>query len=356
MILVFSGLGLAILVYRLGLRPAKKATAPLAAWPRVSIIVPARDEQKNLPALLPSLKVLDYPNFEIVVVDDSSADRTAEVAQSFGVLVVSAGPKPEGWVGKSWACARGANEASGELLLFTDADTIHSPSSLKTATALLRNQDAGLLSAPPFHLAPTRWEKVIGLFQLFPLILTAYRHSPKPNRKYSIGQYLLFDREVYERIGGHTALASSLTEDIDLGQAVLEANERFVVHPAADLYSVRMFESFDGFTKGWTRLLRLGMGKSNVQSVVELLLVLHLFVGPNSGWLALLPLAGAAFLLYRQRHFGSFSAWGAIFFPVSIVLFTALSLLAVFARLLNRPIEWRSRSYDSPRSDRSLSA
>ena len=108
---------------------------------------------------------------------------------------------------------------------------------------------------------------------------------------------------------------------------------------------MRMFESFEAFTKGWARLLRLGMGNSNIQSVVELLLVLQLFVGPKSPASAMLALAGVAFLLYLQRHFGEFSPWGAVFYPLSIALFTGLSAIAVVARVTGQPVVWRSREY-----------
>lgn len=351
----FSALGLAVLIHRLGFRSKteREPVAMPASWPKVSIIVPARNEEENLGDLLPSLARLDYPDYEILVVDDSSSDRTVEIALKLGATVIAAGPKPPGWVGKNWACARGASNASGDLLLFTDADTVHADDGLKRAVAKLRSSKAGLLSAPPYHSTVEWWEKGLGLFQLLPLILTAYRQPPKSDRKYSIGQYLLFTREAYAKIGGHEALAGSLTEDIDLGRAVLERGSHLVVHPEADLYSVRMFDGFDAFARGWTRLLRLGMGKSDVQSVVELLLVFQLFIGPNSALGAALLLAGVTFLLYRQRHFGDFASWGALLFPFSIMLFTGLSMMAIAARLRGKPIEWRARLYDPVHETRS---
>jgi 4,4'-diaponeurosporenoate glycosyltransferase len=344
MSLLFSALGLAVLVYRLGWRRADVPMAP-DDGPSVSIVVPARNEEENLKTLLPSLLALSYREKEIVVVDDGSTDGTAQVATSLGVPVVLAGPKPEGWVGKNWACARGAEITGGELVLFTDADTSHSIDGLSRAVAHLKATRAQLLTSPPFHLSPTWWEKGLGLFQMLPLVLTAFRNEPRPSRKYSIGQYLLFDRICYETIGGHTALKASLTEDIDLGRAVVETGHKLVVYEDASLYSVRMFEDFESFTRGWSRLLRLGMAKSNVVSVVELLLVIQLFVGPNSAPGAALKVAAVGFLIYRQRHFGDFSFIGAIFYPFSLALFTGLSVAALVARVSGAPVVWRERAY-----------
>ncbi|MEK7355550.1 MAG: glycosyltransferase family A protein, partial [Bdellovibrionota bacterium] len=158
MSLVLSAFGLAVLIYRLGFKSSGHLdVAANLEMPHVTIVVPARDEEENLTTLLPSLKALDYANFDVVVVDDGSTDKTMDVASTFGVTVIEAGPKPTGWVGKNWACARGAEIAKGDFILFTDADTRHRKDSLTKVVAFARSRHAGLVTAPPFHLAPTWW-------------------------------------------------------------------------------------------------------------------------------------------------------------------------------------------------------
>lgn len=352
--LFFAGLGLFFLIYRLGFRNRKNSQERKpVSWPFVSIVIPARNEEKNLKSLLPSLLNLDYPKFEVIVVDDQSTDQTAFVARQFDIQVFNCPPKPAGWSGKNWACSQGATLAKGELLLFTDADTIHLPSSLQMTVQALLQSDAQLLTVPPFHDCPTWWEKLLGLFHLLPLLITAFRHQPRLHRLYSIGQYLLFTREAYLKVGGHQSVSTSIVEDMDLAQKVLQSGMKFEVFNSAGIYRVRMFDSFISFCQGWKRLFRLGLDRSHWRSHFELILVLSLFLGLGNFFFQnelhlealILLLSGISFTAYRQRHFGEFSVWGAVLYPVSLSLFTGLSILAFTETVLQKPIAWRSRTY-----------
>ena len=185
------------------------------SWPRISIIVPARDEAPNLPRLLASLRALDPAPAEIIVVDDHSTDGTGDLARAAGALVISPPPLPAGWLGKAWACHAGAAAATGELLLFTDADTAHGPASLGDAVAALDAERADLLSAVPTHRAVSWWERFQGVFQLLLLIACrAGAASDRGRRRFSIGQYLLFRRDAYDQAGGHAAVRGEIAEDL----------------------------------------------------------------------------------------------------------------------------------------------
>jgi len=231
-----------------------------ATWPRVSVVVPARDEAARLPALLRSLATLDYPDYDVIVVDDESGDGTAALAAGAGARVVRGTPLPTGWTGKSHACAQGADVADGALLLFTDADTMHEPASLRAAVAYLEREDLGALSLITGQRCETFFERLLlptAYAMLFagvsPRRVNRRRHaSPLAN-----GQYILCRRAAYERAGGHAAVRGSIIEDAALARALSRAGIRYRLCRAEGLVSVRMYgglgELWAGFRKNAAR-------------------------------------------------------------------------------------------------------
>ncbi|MCB9562589.1 MAG: glycosyltransferase [Kofleriaceae bacterium] len=343
--------GVAVWTWRLGQlraaatpRAGADAGASADAAPRVSIIVPARDEADNLPALLASLRRLDPPAHEVIVVDDGSTDATAAIARAAGATVIATTPLPAGWTGKPWACHAGAAAATGDLLLFTDADTAHAPWSLAAAVAELRAQDAGLLSVVPTHRSPSWWERMQGAFQLLLLIATrAGARGVRGSRRFSIGQYLLFRRDVYDRIGGHASVRGRLAEDLALARRVDDAGLGYAVAHAPGLVEVRMYpEGPRAFWRGWRRSFRDGLTSAGGGGTLEVVAVI--------GWLLGVPLAAAvavaagapalaatwaalglltaAEVARRQRAVGPLPAWGALAFPVAALVFVAVSAAA----------------------------
>ena len=345
MTVYLSVAGLLVLLYRL--QPWRRLQPPLTSRePFVSIIVPSRNEEKNLPPLLTSLESLDYKRYEVIVVDDNSTDQTFAVASGYQFAnVVRAPAKPDGWAGKNWACWQGAGIAKGELLLFTDADTVHARDSLRKAVAAFEAERAEIMSAPPFHECRNFWEKLLGAFHLFPLIVTSYRQKPSSERLFAIGQYLMFTSESYRALYGHSAVKASLAEDIDLAHLWRHQGCRYLVYPYSGLYSVQMFGSFREFWNGWRRLLRLGLGRSHIGSIMEIAVVLHCLsfgFGTGGAWPFFI---GLLIVAWTQRQTGRFALVGALASPISCFLFIALSLAAVVDRVFNKQIVWRGRAY-----------
>lgn len=238
---------------------------------QVSVIVPARNEEASLADCLQSLVSQTGVCFEIIVVDDHSTDRTRAIAISLPeVLVVDAGPLPEGWTGKNNAVTAGAREARGEWLLFTDADTIHLPGSLAAALREAQEDEAELLSYSPEQIAVTFWEMAT-----LPVVFTelARRYSPAkvsdPASPIAAanGQYILIRREKYEAVGGHAAVAGDILEDVALARAVKTSGRKIRFRYAADRVRTRMYRNYQQLRDGWTKNLVL------------------LF--PNPGWLAM---------------------------------------------------------------------
>jgi cellulose synthase/poly-beta-1,6-N-acetylglucosamine synthase-like glycosyltransferase len=321
----------------------------------VSVIVPARNEEANLERLLSSLVKIENIQIEIIVVDDESSDRTAEIAKAFAqahtyVKLVAGMPRPEFWTGKNWACHQGFLKAQGQFLLFTDADTEHLPDSLELALSSLRNRRLDLLSAVPYHRCEKFWEKVLGPFQLMTLISTAAFSTPQPKRLFAIGQYLLFTREGYLRQGGHERISRMLCDDLELAIECMAFDGRYaVIEPK--VFEVRMFSRFSDFLRGWRRIFRLGFKRSNFIAGVEIYLVIALLTSSMRFFSASLPavllmLAGAAYLGWLQKRFGSFSILGAVLFPWSLAVFITITLLAIYDSIQGRAYHWRDRSYE----------
>lgn len=338
--------GVVVLFWRTA-RGRAPVAAPPEALSRVSIIVPARNEERNLGRLLDSLSRLDYPFTEIIVVDDHSTDRTAEIARGHGVRLVSAPPLPSGWNGKNWACHHGAAAATGDFLLFTDADTRHRPDGLARALAYFQSERADLISALPYHLAETRWERMLGSFHALLLVATS-PGAPRPARLFAVGQYLLFSRASYDHLGGHAAIRRQYPDDLALANHCLDVGGRFSVYRRAPLFDVRMYHDFADFRQGWRRNFLAGLHRSHPLAVVEVVLAVFAFLG--GGRLHTLAGAGAALgaavcVLIRQGRWGQLSPWGVLLTPLSIGLYSWITVLAVKDRFTGNVLRWKDRNY-----------
>lgn len=367
--LVLAALGASVFVLRLGhLRQRNRgsSSAPLQAGggqparrkrASVSIIIPARNEERNLPILLGSLAKLELVPHEIIVVDDHSGDATGELARLFGARVVVPGPLGERFIGKTWACLCGAEAASGDLLLFTDADTWHAPDSLTASVAELEKTGAAMLSLVPTHRCKQPWERLQGVFQL--LLLIATRAGAPRDQSYANGQYLLFRRDAYEALSGHRAVSPFIAEDLAFVRAARARGLPVRVLLAAGALSVRMYpEGFGAFFAGWRRNFREGMRNGGLRTGLEMTAVMAWLVGTplcgllelqagrlSAAWLWLCVYLVTCFLVAReQRALGAFGVLSALLYPVFTLVFVAVSLVASVDALRGAPIKWRGRS------------
>jgi len=234
-----------------------------AQRPTVSVIIPARNEEACLADCLQSLVAQSGLSFEIIVVDDHSTDRTRETAQSFPeekVRVILAPPLPAGWTGKNNAVTRGARQARGEWLLFTDADTVHLPGSLARAVAEAQENHADLLSYSPEQIAVTFWEMATlpvvfaELARQYPPSVVSDPGSPVAAAN---GQFILVRREAYEAVGGHVAIAGDILEDVALARAVKRSGRKIRFRYAPDAVRTRMYRNYRELRDGWTKNLAL---------------------------------------------------------------------------------------------------
>jgi glycosyltransferase involved in cell wall biosynthesis len=330
----------------------------------VSIIVPARNEEASLAACLESLVVQTGVSFEIIVVNDHSTDRTAEIARSFIgahiVKVIDAPVLPEGWIGKNFALFTGAKQATGSWLLFTDADTVHLPGSLTKALAEAEKNSAQMLSYSPEQEVQTFWEKA-----LMPVVFAelASRFHPKdisdPSKSAAAanGQYILITREAYDAIGGHAAVASDILEDVALARLVKSHGYRIFFRYSADAVRTRMYRSFSQIREGWTKnlflLFRADTRKLAALRLAEFLLVFAGIAGTILFALHSLQTAAALSavlslvlcFLFLQRIRKAHFHWTAnlcAFFGLPL-----FSYLLLHSALLHKrgKIQWKGRIY-----------
>jgi chlorobactene glucosyltransferase len=236
--------------------------APPLVLPKVSILVPARDEERNIAACIRSLLAQDYPAFEVLALDDRSSDATRsildQIASTHPQLKILAGlPLPEGRLGKNWACDQLSRQATGELLLFTDADTRHQPQMLRAAVTALLGEHADLLTGFPRQDVQSWGERLLVPFFswvsfCFTPLWLAYRLRV-PVLSNAVGQMMLFRSKAYQAIGGHAGVGTSIIEDLKMARRIKATGLRWRVVHISDLVACRMYhgsqEAFDGFGK-----------------------------------------------------------------------------------------------------------
>lgn len=325
-------------------------------------MVPARDEEASLGACLESLVRQAGVDFEILVVDDGSTDRTRAIAESFaGVRVLAAGALPPGWSGKSNALVAGVRQARGGWLLFTDADTVHLPGSLARSLKEAQEHGAALLSYSPAQEVHGFWQHAF-MPLVFSDLARTYRplevNDPASPVAAANGQYLLVERSAYEAVGGHAAVAQTLLEDVALARAFKRAGYRLRFRYGGDAVRTRMYRSFRQMCEGWSKNLALlfaAVGLAVRRGLEFLWIAGGLALGVWSAAagerkLAALALAAASMgwlmLLRRVRraHFG----WGANLAAVAgLPVFALLLLRSALSTRWRGKVVWKGRTYAS---------
>jgi chlorobactene glucosyltransferase len=261
-LIIFQGIILVIILWNMRLtRLIRKDPLPDLP-PSVSILVPARDEEDNIRACIESLLVQEYPDYEVLALDDQSTDQTSDILHEIAhqhprLKILDGQPNPAGHPGKNWACTQLARQARGDILFFTDADTVHEPLTLATAVAGMEANKADLLTGYPRQIVKTWGERLLVPFfswiilAFFPLGL-AYRLK-SPIFTNAVGQMILIKSDVYRSIGGHEAVNSSIVDDLSLARRIHQSGYRWRVIHAADLITCRMYrtsrQALEGFSK-----------------------------------------------------------------------------------------------------------
>ena len=352
--------------------------SPLLAAPalRLSVIIPARNEAVSLPACLVSLLAQSEPGFalgaewELLIVDDHSTDSTRAIAEEAtaahsGVLILSAPPLDlgphRGFTGKTNACWAAAQRARGQWLLFTDADTIHSPGNLSRAIHEAEKYHAALLSYSPRQIVTGFWQRV-----LMPLVFSELA-SVYPPRQVSDpasplaaanGQFLLVERDAYFSVGGHRAVGREVLEDVALARAIKRARLGLRFRYAPEALATRMYRTLSEMIEGWTKNLAL-LFPSPILLALWRVLDLLLFFGLPIVALALAHAArpmwqpAVVWILWLRTLFRFYSRVARSHFPAAdiafsilgVPLFVWLLLRSTLHTRLRKSVAWKGRTY-----------
>lgn len=370
-LIFFQSVILLVILSNLYIMHRSRQHAPSDAYPPVSILIPARNEAEKITRCINSLLDQDYPVFEVLVLDDQSSDATPAILEKMAATnprlrLLAGQPLPDGWLGKNWACTQLADQAQGELLLFTDADTYYQPHALCALVDALTGEKADLLTGFPCQEMGSWGERLMVPFfswaflSFIPLFLA---HRMKlPFLSSAVGQMLLFRRAAYQAIGGHFSVREHIAEDLSLVRQVKITGLRWRMTHIANLVCSHMYhghqQAFHGFSK-------------NYFAAFDFRLLPYLFV---FGWLAIMfwhplfilalflsgvaPTAQPAALAvcislsltlwiipYWRLGFG---VRLALLYPVALFVIEGLALNSLWWSLTGQ-LSWKGRKLDSPR-------
>lgn len=361
--------GYLTLVTLTNLRSLKRLTATdmSAEAPLVSVLVPARNEERNIGRCVDALLAQEYADLEVLVLDDHSTDRTAEIVQGRAVraprLRLLRGQElPPGWLGKHWACHQLAQAAAGSLVLFVDADTVLEQGTVRDAVAALDTDKADLLSLLPTRVPGSWMDRMV-----FPVIDWAFHawapfavaYAVKtPSLSLAFGQFLLFRREAYEQLGGYEAIKDRVVDDIELGRRTTAAGLRWRLYDGSGRVETHMYASVRETLEGFAKNIFAFFGAQIVLFMLVWLVGMAVAFAPIAVILAAaagaqvataalvlayvtvgLLLATWAVVCLRFRY----GLWYAVAYPMTILVTLQVALRSMVLTLQGRT-QWKGRS------------
>jgi 4,4'-diaponeurosporenoate glycosyltransferase len=327
--------------------------------PKVSVIIPARNEAQRIRPLLESLLRQSLPTHEILVVDDESVDDTARIARELGATVISGEGLPEAWSGKPWACWQGAQQSTGDVLIFLDADTWLEPAGLESLVGALREQ-GGLVTVQPYHVTQKAYEQLSAIFNI---VVAAGMNAFTPLSRLwkprgGFGPCAIVGRDDYFDTSGHSAVKGEVLENLEMAKVFRRAGLPIACYGGRGAIHFRMYPGGIGqLFEGWSKSFASGAaGISLLPLILTVTWVWGCFGTFSSLIRALVPDSGVPllpclvlYLLYAAEicwmlgRIGQFRWWTSALYPVPLVFFAAtMAWSLVLTRLLRR-VTWRGR-------------
>ena len=333
--------------------------------PSVSVIIPARNEEHTLINLLNSLSGQLSPQDELIVVDDHSEDRTKAVAEKSAAKVLESLPTPEGWVGKTWACFQGARIASGEILVFLDADTVLEKDGLKNIIETYVEKD-GTLSIQPYHKLRDLYEQLSALFNIIAMagmgVFTVLGRRIKPIGLF--GPVVVMKRQYYLDSGGHDKVKGEILDDVTFGSELQKKGMEVHCLGGKGTISFRMYPNgIRELINGWSKGFAMGAAKTSTPLLILIVAwicgsigttrsLIEAIIATNNVQIAI---SGGLYILYGAQIYwmlvriGNFKFYTALFYPIPMAFFVVVFTYSFVRIFLVRSVKWKGRKINLKR-------
>jgi chlorobactene glucosyltransferase len=330
-----------------------------ANLPRVCVLIPARNEEENIGRCLDSLLDQDYPNYNITVLDDDSSDATFDIVNDYSkryetISYLKGKPLPENWLGKNWACWQLSQQASGEILLFIDADTWHNERAITATVFWMDKFKLNMLSAFPQQITDNLIEKIIVpiidiiLYTLLPLWFTYISKSPQMSA--ANGQWLAIRTKNYQEIGGHRRLKTRVVEDVEMARLCKRSGLRIMTLSGSKMVFCRMYQDFIGI---WTGLSKnfFGLTGNNIIILLVMMAIMSLaFILPYIAVIffksSLIMWTALGFIILLRLilalAFGHHILISLIFFPLTILIGMIIAVNSFYQSKFGS-VSWKGR-------------
>lgn len=339
-------------------------------FPKVSVLVPARNEEKNIANCIKSLQNQNYPDYEIIVIDDNSTDNTYQILQEIAqkdtrLKILRGKPLPPDWAGKPHACQQLAEEARGEWLLFIDADTKCEPDMLRNIISFALEHKPALLSGFPRQVTTGLPQKVV-IPLIYFIVITCtplwwILNSDKPKPALAIGQFLLFSRKDYWKIGGHASVKARIMEDCWLSYEITRSGGRHITVDLTSVISCNMYQKIGDMWEGFIKWL-YSIGTLSPAVLFLLLVIFYiLMLAPfillyHDIFIAQTPsdwqwlLIAQIIIIFVMRalvdHVFKAPPISAILHPLGFSYIIAVAITSLYLVLAGKGVKWKSRVYD----------
>ena len=358
---------------RVGISIRLTPSDPPAQAPLLSIIVPARNEARNIQRCAAALLDQTYPAIELIVVDDRSTDGTSQIlgqlqSQFSALRIVSGTDLPPDWAGKPHALVQGVSAAVGEWLCFVDADTFAGSKLIASAFTAAQKYNADMFTVLTKQELGSFWEKVV-----LPLVFTGLSfgfpaekvNDPNAPEAIANGQFILVKKEVYDQVGGHASVRDRIDEDKAFAEVVKRAGYRLILADGSELVSTRMYTSLPELWEGWTKNIFLGLrdriGLLTFGAFVALLgaialplwllvglLWMHIGGGTPAAIVTIEAIIVWGYLLFqraRASQYFEISPWYALTLPLGAAIFAGMMFASAFNVITGRGVSWKGRVY-----------
>jgi chlorobactene glucosyltransferase len=337
--------------------------------PLISVLIPARNEEQNIETCLKSIQRQDYPNFEIIVLDDNSIDQTAAIVERLAakderIRLLKGQPLPNGWAGKPFACHQLAESAKGSWLLFIDADTTSEMHMLRSTLAEAIDLKLSLLSGFPRQMAESLPEKIalpVMYFFLMAWVPLWWLHRSMGRRpSITIGQFLLFRKDEYWRIGGHMAVKDRILEDVWLGVETVRQGGRHIAIDLSTVFYCRMYRNVGTMWEGFVKWIYSITAITPVAMIGLLAAAFVFYLAPfywlwkgflsaaaPTDWRFIVAFQVAMILFMRwlvERHFRQ-SLLSTFLHPIGFSFWFSAGLYGLWREVVGLGVRWKERIY-----------